>query len=142
MITSTSSTNKASNSANLRVVKTRNSAILHKHCQNPNLLNNSYDYDDEMLGFPRMVDPSAQKGLEGKVLSTQCGTSGAEDSVKMMAMAAEMTPLEVEKNVQMQALSKFNTNVIKVSLSSLSALGAMPSYCYMFFKKHFARPMT
>ncbi|PVD18765.1 hypothetical protein C0Q70_21317 [Pomacea canaliculata] len=116
VITSTSSTNKASNSANLRVVKTRNSAILHKHCQNPNLLNNSYDYDDEMLGFPRMVDPSAQKGLEGKVLSTQCGTSGAEDSVKMMAMAAEMTPLEVEKNVQMQALSKFNTNVIKSNI--------------------------
>ena len=57
---------KADHSSNLRTVKTRNhSGILRKPTADPNLLNNSYDYEDEVLvGYGSLVGTSLQKGSE------------------------------------------------------------------------------
>ena len=60
------SRDKANHSSNLRTVKTRNhSGILRKPTTDPNLLNNSYDYEDEVVvGYSSLVGTSLRKGSE------------------------------------------------------------------------------
>nr|KAG5699286.1 hypothetical protein BaRGS_000488 [Batillaria attramentaria] len=84
------------------------------------LLNNSYEYEDEVLGYDGLMTAAFHKGGEDSVLlGMGCSKSEAEDmatAAKMMEIPEELKPLEVEKNVQMQALSKFKTAMAKSNI--------------------------
>ncbi|KAK7486496.1 hypothetical protein BaRGS_00022297 [Batillaria attramentaria] len=120
MNTGSSSDKTASTSSNLRVVKTHNSAMVRKPSLDGSLLNNSYEYEDEVLGYDGLMTAAFHKGGEDSVLlGMGCSKSEAEDmatAAKMMEIPEELKPLEVEKNVQMQALSKFKTAMAKSNI--------------------------
>ncbi|KAK7090065.1 uncharacterized protein [Littorina saxatilis] len=113
---------KLSSASNLvKSVKTRNhSSILRKPAADPNLLNNSYDYEDEVLvGYSGLVGTSLQKGSEPATEGLECVKADAVTVAAVaekMELASDMVSLEVEKNVQMQALSKLKATLTKSNI--------------------------
>ncbi|XP_076454065.1 uncharacterized protein LOC143289100 [Babylonia areolata] len=106
--------------SNLRTVKTKHpGGVLCKATTDPNLLNNSYEYEEEVLvGYSSLVQKPVSAGVGCVKPALECVMGGVVGEKMELegSVAVDKVSSEVEKNVQMQALSKLKNTLTKSNI--------------------------